>query len=189
MKTFLTAAFSAVLLFNLAPAAAAQSYTLQPESKVWVDGTSTRSDWTVTAAEVDAELALESGSSVPTLARIVVPSSKIESNESTIMDRLMHDALKVEEHPTITYELVEATPSDNDPTLLKTTGRLTLGGVTRELAMDVKGEVAEDGTARFTGSTPLKMTDYGLTPPTAMFGALRTGDDVTVSFDVVFARQ
>jgi len=30
------------------------------------------------------------------------------------------------------------------------------------------------------------MSDYGMQPPTAMFGALRTGDDVTVHFDVAF---
>ncbi len=28
--------------------------------------------------------------------------------------------------------------------------------------------------------TPLKMTDYGMTPPTAMFGMIRSGDAVTV---------
>jgi hypothetical protein len=29
------------------------------------------------------------------------------------------------------------------------------------------------------------MSDYGLQAPVAMFGALRTGDEVTVHFDVV----
>jgi hypothetical protein len=29
------------------------------------------------------------------------------------------------------------------------------------------------------------MTDFALKPPTAMFGALRTGDEVVVNFDVV----
>jgi hypothetical protein len=29
------------------------------------------------------------------------------------------------------------------------------------------------------------MTDYGIKPPTALFGRLKTGDEVTVKFELV----
>jgi hypothetical protein len=29
---------------------------------------------------------------------------------------------------------------------------------------------------------PIKMTDFGIKPPTAIFGTLRTGDEVKVNF-------
>ncbi len=28
------------------------------------------------------------------------------------------------------------------------------------------------------------MTDYGVTPPEVMFGTVKTGDDITISFDL-----
>jgi len=35
----------------------------------------------------------------------------------------------------------------------------------------------------------VSMADYGMRPPTAMFGALVTGNDVVVRFDVVAAEE
>ena len=167
--------------------ALAQSYALQPESKIWVDGTSNKSDWTVEATEVDATVSLDGESGVPSSVLITIPSAKMKGDRSTIMDRLMHDALKVDEHPTITFELLEAVASD-DGSSLSTSGNLTLAGVTREIQMDVTVEETADGL-RYTGSTPLKMSEYNIKPPVAMFGALRTADDVTVGFDVVLAPE
>lgn len=170
----------------LAQTTAAQDLTLDAESRLWIDGTSNRDDWTVHAREISGSANASDDAIVPNELEVIVDASRIESGESTIMDRLIRQALKVSEHPTITYELVRAEATDGDDAVLRTTGRLTLGGVTNEIEMDVEGERSADGSLRFTGSTPLKMTDYDLTPPTAMFGALRTADDVTVHFDVTF---
>jgi len=41
-----------------------------------------------------------------------------------------------------------------------------------------------DGTVIAKGSVPIKMTDYGIKPPTALFGRLKTGDDVKVNFEL-----
>lgn len=179
--------FSAALLFFgmvlPVPRVFGQEMTLSEESTLWIEGTSNRSDWTVYAKDLSASASgLESEMS-PAALQVTVASGEIESDESTIMDRLIGEALKVDEHPTITYELTNAV---QDGESLATTGNLTLAGVTREIAMDVQAERQADGSVRFTGSTPLKMTDYELQPPTAMFGALRTADDVTVHFDVTF---
>lgn len=168
------------------------TYAVQSGSKLWVDGTSSKSDFTVHAADVTGsfEVAGSGAEASPASGRISVESKKIESGKSTIMDRLMHEALMVEEHATITYELTSAEPGEasaDGSMTLNTTGKLTLTGTTRDVEMAVKAARAADGTIRFTGSHPLKMSDYGMTPPTAMFGALRTGDDVTIHFDIVAA--
>lgn len=192
LTLFLFAASSAVL--SLAPAHAQETaeYNVQADSKLWVDGTSTKSDWTVNAAAVDGTFGVKGSGADASLAsgKITVESGKMESGKS-IMDRLMHDALKVKEHPTITYVLTSAergaTSADDGSVTLKTKGKLTLGGTTKDIEMDVKGTHDADGTMRFRGSHPLKMSDYGLEAPVAMFGALRTGDEVTIHFDVVAA--
>lgn len=180
MKTMIrgAAALLLSLLLLAAPRAEAQSYELSPDSKIWVEGTSNRSDWTVYANAISAEAELEA-SRIQTL-KISIPTAEMKSEKSTIMDRLMHDALKAGEHPTITYELTEALPEAGT---LVTKGLLTVAGVAREIEMVVAVGEADAGV-RYTGSHPLKMSDYEMQPPTAMFGALRTADDVTVHFDV-----
>jgi hypothetical protein len=45
--------------------------------------------------------------------------------------------------------------------------------------------VAENGTVTLKGTKLLKMTDYGVKPPSLMFGTMKVADAVTVSFDLV----
>ncbi len=167
-------------------------YAFQPESKLWIEGTSNKSDWTVNATVLAGNVSLKnpaaaSGPGVEKV-RLVVPSAKILSGKSTIMDRLMHKTLQVEEHPEIVYELTSAEAGANALALL-THGRLTLAGVTKNVDVPVQGQQLADGKMRFTGSHTLLMTDYGMKPPTAMFGALHTGDEVVVHFDLVAAAR
>lgn len=182
-------AFIAVLLLAIAlptRSASAQDYELAADSRIWIEGVSNRDDWTVFANEVSGHATHSDGSLVPSALQIRVVAAEIKSNRSTIMDRLIHDALNVDEHPSVTYELIGAESAGGSAAMVKTTGGLTLTDTTREIEMDVESQRLDDGSIRFTGSVPLKMSDYGIQPPTAMFGALRTGDDVTVHFDVTF---
>jgi polyisoprenoid-binding protein YceI len=168
----------------------ATSLSLLPESRVWVDGTSTRDDWTVNAAEVSGSVSLAdpaSGEIRVQAGRFEVPAAKLQGGRSAIMDRLMHGALKAGEHPTITYQFVSGstTPAGANRYNIATKGLLTLAGVTKEIDGAVVAERLANGTIRFTGSYPLLMTDYEITPPTAMLGALRTGDRVVVNFELL----
>jgi polyisoprenoid-binding protein YceI len=187
LRTTLIPALIALLSFSQIAAAQDEvTLNLAGESKLWVDGTSNQSDWTVYAEEVEGVIALR-GNDV-TRVRVEVQSGKMTSNRSTIMDRLMHTALKTSQHPTIVFVLTEPAGSSGtgSGTLTMTAkGTLTLAGETQPVEMTVTGQRLDAGRIRFTGSYPLSMSDYGITPPTAMFGALRTGADVVVHFDVV----
>ena len=184
------------LLFVVMGANAQQVvYQAQPASKLWIEGTSNKSDWSVNATEMSGAVTMNRNLTAadPGVkgAKVTVASGKIVSGRSTIMDRLIVDALLAEQHPTITYELVSAQPAagSGNTFTLQTRGRLTLGGTTKEIAMNVRGEKLANGQVRLQGEHPLLMTDYGLTPPSAMFGALRTADKVTVKFDLVVAAR
>jgi polyisoprenoid-binding protein YceI len=65
-------------------------------------------------------------------------------------------------------------------------GDLSIRSVTNRVAFPVtiqrKSSLAR---LRVAGSTPLKMSDFGITPPAPVFtlGQIQTGDEVTVSFD------
>lgn len=51
--------------------------------------------------------------------------------------------------------------------------------------IQVEGHPTSNGIA-FKGNKKLKMTDFNMEPPKAMFGILKADDDVTVSFNVTF---
>lgn len=185
---------AAACLFVVATQANAQVvYQTQPASKLWIEGTSNKSDWSVNATEFSGTVTMKQDVTPAdpgvSAVKLTVASGKIVSNKSTIMDRLIVDALQVEQHPTITYELVSATPAgaNGNAFTLQTKGRLTLAGTTKEIDMEVQGEKLADGQVRFQGEHELLMSDYGIQPPSAMFGALRTADKTTVKFDLVVA--
>ena len=56
-------------------------------------------------------------------------------------------------------------------------GDLTLAGVTHPLAVDVA--VGADGA--LSGGTVIRQTDWGMTPYSALFGALKVADEVEVT--------
>jgi hypothetical protein len=53
--------------------------------------------------------------------------------------------------------------------------------------VDVTYEM-KNGTLVCKGSKRIKMTDYKVEPPSFMFGTIKTGDEITISFDVTLAQ-
>jgi polyisoprenoid-binding protein YceI len=162
---------------------------LLPESRVWVDGTSNKNDWTVKATSVSGfvHLSVEGDALELGGGSFTVLAKQLASEHGVIMDRLMQNALKSGVHPNIVYELAGATVTggDNGKYAVATQGRVTIAGVTKDVAQTVNAERLPNGTIRFTGSQPVLMSEYGMTPPTAMFGALRTANRVVVNFELV----
>lgn len=99
------------------------------------------------------------------------------------IDKNMYKALKVIEFPNITFRLTRF-DGGGDPGTLHATGLLTIAGVQREVALDLK-TTRHDSSFTVTGTVTLLMTDYGITPPKAMLGMLKTDPNVTVTFETV----
>jgi polyisoprenoid-binding protein YceI len=102
------------------------------------------------------------------------------------MDGNVYKALKADQAPEISYIMatLEAVPGANDTMTLKTVGTLTIAGRENKVSMDVETTRLPDGTLKAKGLLPVKMTDYGIEPPTAIFGRLKTGDEVKVGFEL-----
>lgn len=192
MKSFFTTIF--IILFAVTGNLMAQSgnFVLLDKSTMQVDGTSTIHDWTVDAEEInlDAEFNTSAitGDSfdqqfVPSLT-LNVPAKKLESGKGK-MNRKMNDALKVDDHPNITFKLSSTELAENNSSSFKlnATGDLTIAGVTKEVSLPVEGSMQDDGTYKFTGSYELNMEDYNVDPPSAMFGTIKSGENVTISFE------
>jgi len=177
-------------------------YTILPQSKLYIDGTSTFHNFTINAKEVSGYLVLnkveQNGNAKAVLdnmseMKVVVPVKKLDTDKSSMNDN-MDDALKADKAPDITYELksVESgkiSNNPNDPGKFITTGNLTIAGVSKQIEMPVDGYIGKDGNLYFKGEETVKMTDYGVKPPTMFFGTIKTGDAVVVHFDLVLSTE
>ena len=169
--------------------------TLIPESRLWVEGTSNKKkNWRAVAPEMAGTVTLVDKADAPPeilSGSLTISAEKITGDVATgkfIMNRLIHEALKVKEHPQITYTLDSAAVvADGEPFELRTNGTLTLTGVSRPIAMTLTGERTDDGGLRITGSYALTMTDYGIKPPSIRTLGYHVGKEVDVHFDLLFA--
>jgi polyisoprenoid-binding protein YceI len=166
--------------------------TLQPESKLWVDGTSTVRSWSCKAGDVDAVVEaapnaiaqVVSGEKGVHSVRVRIQSEKLDCGNGT-MNEHMRKALKTEANPVIAFTLADYQVSKGGDGVSGTlNGTLSLGGVTKTIAIPATGK-SESGALRVTGIYPLNMKDYELKPPTLMFGRIKVGETVTVKFDLL----
>jgi hypothetical protein len=114
---------------------------------------------------------------------IAIPAATLSSPKEGL-DKNMHKALKVTEHPDITFRLSRfegVEPSG----ALRGVGMLKVAGVEREVTLTLKMQ-RTGSTLTVTGEVPLVMTDFGITPPKAMLGMLKTDPKVTITFETVF---
>ena len=113
---------------------------------------------------------------------LVIPAASLSSPKAGL-DKNMHKALKVEQHADIAFRLARLEgPAD----ALRAVGTLRIAGVEREVVLTLKTE-RRDAALIVRGQLPILMTDYGIKPPTAMLGMLKTDPKVTVSFEAILA--
>ncbi len=106
------------------------------------------------------------------------------------MERDMYEALRSEQHPTIEFhfsELIGGVNHDIDGGSYhaKIAGVLSLAGAKRNVTIDVEAERIAPNRFRLRARLPLRMTDFRITPPTALFGMVKAKDELVVSFDLV----
>jgi polyisoprenoid-binding protein YceI len=94
----------------------------------------------------------------------------IDNIEQTIND----DVLLRRE---IAFRSTSASPADDDT--IRVEGELTLFGNTRPIGFDLRA--GDDGAV--AASAVVKQSDWGMKPYSALFGALKVADDVTVTLE------
>ena len=187
-----------VLASALMPAAA-QSNARAPlavdSARITISGTSNVHAYTASTTAVRLTGAqLASTVTGPNFWELVTKPGGLEAFEVAIaaaslsspkegLDKNMHKALKVAEHPDITFRLVRL-EAGATPGSLQAVGTLRIAGVAREVTLPLETALAS-GALKVTGELPLLMTDYGITPPKAMLGMLKTDPKVTVMFETV----
>lgn len=154
-------------------------------SKVTINGTSSLHDWESTAMDFHGNVGfvLQGDKIVESediFIAIVVKS--IKSGKS-IMDKKTMQALKQSEFPTITFKSIQARCEENQKINCK--GNLQVAGASNEVTAEVGYKLIE-GVPEVSGRLKLLMTDYGVEPPEALFGTIKTDDEITIDFVLKF---
>jgi polyisoprenoid-binding protein YceI len=208
---------AAALAFCLAPilhAGAQTRYNTQPHgNSVRVDGTSTAHDWEMEGAniggyiEFGAGVTLDKtqaapaglqGDKIPAKAHVIIPVSTIHSKAEHmpgVMDDLMQKTMKAGDFPRIEFTLTEMTfkgpHAAGKPFDAEVTGELVIAGAKNQVSFPITIEPLDEGQIKVSGTAPVKMTAYGITPPAPVLaiGTLRCGDDVKIQFDWILREK
>jgi hypothetical protein len=114
---------------------------------------------------------------------VAVPAASLLSDKDGL-NKNMHKALLADKHPNITFRLTRLDPGAAGA--LKAVGTLSIAGKSCDIAFDLKTE-RQAAALKVTGKADLLMTDFGITPPKAMLGMLKTNPKVTVTFEALLA--
>ncbi len=175
---------------------AQQEFRISPkESRMTINGTSSLHGWQCRVEQFSGQLkASMEGGKLKAIQSVIVAAqaSSIRSVKETgeyfdkNMDKNVYKALLAEQHPNITFTF-NGPPVSKAPgsPVLESTGTLRVAGVTREIKLTTKSVEGAGGIV-FEGKVPVKMSDYNVEPPTALFGTIRTGNEVTIDFRMVF---
>jgi polyisoprenoid-binding protein YceI len=184
-----TRILSMIALAIAAPVAAQQQVAIAPSSTIVVEGTSNVHDWhakstkLTTAIEIVPGKPGEIGSSVKAVT-VSVPVASLESGKAG-MDKNIRKALNAEQHPVITFRMTHYDAAAQGSAYKATVrGTLTVNGVEKPVILTAVVSPDGQGGVKAVGSTSFRMTEFGVKPVTAMMGAIRTGDAVTVKFEL-----
>jgi len=195
-KTLLTvSALMAVATTGGAQSASAIRLRLDPGSEVTIDGTSSLHAFHCKTNKINAYVDVDPGytKDLTKIARPIV-SVKVNIVVRTLscgngqMDKNMYNTLKADENPLIKYTLsgYDILDGSASPTAFaaNTTGTLMISGQEKSVAIKINAERLSDGKATAKGEQAVLMTDFGIKPPSFMFGRLKVGNKIIVKFNL-----
>jgi len=104
------------------------------------------------------------------------------------MDKNTYNALDSKAHKMITYTLAKVnkvTDSGNNTFIIETTGNLKIAGQSKQVPIKFTAKTATNGTT-LSGKVTINMTHYKVDPPRALMGTIKTGEEVTIDFEVIY---
>ena len=169
-------------------------------SEVRIDGDSSLHKWTVKGRQIDGTInfqvdvpqdataqeivdAIVDNPKVAAKASVPVGTLKSTKNDRG-MDNKMYGALNSKKHPTLSYELTDVTAVRREsPTrfAIDTKGNLTVAGTTRVLFTPMNVELTSDRRLVVTARFGTLMTDFGVKPPEALGGMVKSHNKVVVT--------
>jgi polyisoprenoid-binding protein YceI len=167
------------------------TYQTAGPAKITIEGTSNIHDWVMSTDKGNstAVFITDGNGAINGLSSLTfsLPVESLKS-ESSSMDKNAYKAMHTAKYASLTFTVLSASlkPAGNNNYQVQSKGRLTISGVSRDIDITALCTVNPDKSIAVNGSYKLKMTAYSVTPPSIMLGAIKTGDDITVKFNLLF---
>lgn len=191
-------------LLVLGGAAAQVRVEVLPESRLVISGTSSINRFSCVGSEINGYGVLE-----PLSAKLATPvelagaadpevsfAMKVRSFDcgNDKMNEDFYAALKSDRHPLIHFDMrgasILSSPSEASEWLrFRVRGEIKLAGVSKVIDVDMRGRQLPDDRVYATGSRPLRMSDFGIEPPTALWGLIKANDRIEVKFELIGAPE
>lgn len=168
---------------------AQQTFSISDVKEMKVSGTSTLHDWDMVAetgveGQAIINLADKKIESIQSLS-LSLNSKALKSGKSS-MDKNAYEAIKADDFPKITFELTKV--EEMTPSTIKAKGKLNIAGNSRDLTMTVNYSV-QGNSILFSGKQDITFEQFSLEPPTAVFGTIKTGNELTLSFQAIYSTK
>ena len=184
----------AALSFTFCTAAISQTVFQAKAFDIKLNGTSNIHDWEMKANSGSSEAVfnINDNGKITSITKLnfVLPATNLKSKHSG-MDKNTYKALKTDKNPNISFVGTSAhiTSTSGDTYQITCKGNLTIAGTTKltDLVATAKYNPA-DKSLTVTGVKRMKMTEYNVQPPTALLGTIKTGDDISIAYNLKFIK-
>jgi hypothetical protein len=199
MKTFKTygllfVPMFAFVLMLLPVSGQAQALYNSATMIVSLNGTSNIHDWEMKAAKGHSEASFNvgAGNKFESISKLsfTLPVKNLKSDH-TGMDNNTYKALNASANPNFSFVMTSGviTSTSANNYIIKCKGKLSIAGKTKDTEILAAGVYnPTDKSITVSGVKKMKMTDFNVTPPKALMGTIKTGNDISVSYTIKFIR-
>ena len=119
-------------------------------------------------------------------AKLTLPVKSCDCGHKR-MNHDMYQALKADKYPSIQIEILRLEPPQSWqkwPVLVNAIASITIAGVTKVVHLPTSLRQIPPLGWHASSRIDLKMTDFGIQPPTALMGVIKTANDIKIVLDL-----
>ena len=175
---------------ELSAVTSVDKYKLNKNNSIFtIKGTSSLHDWEMVSKTFDGTISItysDAENFEINEISINIGVTTLDS-DNRIMNKKTYDALKSDDHPNIYYKFtsVKSMKSIGNNTFeVMLNGTLKIAGKSKSVDILVTLIMENNKISSIKGAKPLKMSDFDVEPPTALLGTIKTGNDITIEFNL-----
>jgi len=170
------------------------SYTIEPQSNLYIKGTTNINSFECVSLDAFRVQELQ-GTFYPSSRKVSFKGATLQLQvkkldcKNSKMNKDLCEAMNADIYPTIKVHLHSA--SLKAPGLSQSAAEiiadatLEITGVRKKVQFNTRGVQLSDDAYEFISEQTIKMTDFGVEPPTALFGLIKVDDEITIHLDIV----